>query len=208
MIIVHHLNESRSQRVLWMLEELGLSYEIAHYKRDPQTRLAPPELKLVHALGKSPVVEEDGRILAESGAILEYLAERHGDGKLGVAPGAPARAAYLHWLHFAEGSAMLPFLLRIYTARLGEAAAPLQPRIAEEIANHLSYVDAAYANDDFLVDGRLTAADIQMSFVLDGAARGGRLADYPNLARVRPLFQARPAYKRALERGGPYALGD
>src|SRR5690349_11211 len=119
MIIVHHLDESRSQRVLWMLEELGLDYEITHYKRDAQTRLAPPELKQVHPLGKSPVVEDEGRIFAESGAILEYFAERYGDGKLSVAPEAPARASYLHWMHFAEGSAMFPFLLVIYTARLG-----------------------------------------------------------------------------------------
>ena len=208
MIIVHHLEESRSQRVLWMLEELGLAYEIVAYKRDAQTRLAPPELKQVHPLGKSPVVEDGGRIYAESGAILEYFAEHHGDGKFSVAPHAASRAAYLHWLHFAEGSAMFPFLLLVYTARLGEAGAPLQPRILSEIDNHLRYVDAAYAGRDYLVENRLTAADIQMSFVLDAAARGGRLASYPNLERVRPIYQARPAYKRALERGGRYALGD
>ena len=208
MIIVHHLEESRSQRVLWMLEELGAAYDIVNYKRDPQTRLAPPALKQVHPLGKSPVVEEGGRVLAESAAILEFLAETRGDGKLGVTPGAPARAAYLHWLHFAEGSAMVPFLLQIYTLRLGEAAAPLQPRISAEIDNHLAYVNAAYADRDFLVDNRLTAADIGMSFILDVGNRSTKLAPYPHLARVRAQFHVRPAYQRALERGGPYALGN
>lgn len=208
MITVHHLNESRSQRILWLMEELGLAYEIAPYQRNTETRLAPPELKGVHPLGKSPVVEEDGRVLAESAAIIEYFCERHGGGKLGVAPSSPSRAAYLHWLHFAEGSAVLPFMLKIYTARLGENAAPLAPRIGSEIANHLAYVNAAYAGRDYLVENRFTGADIQMSFVFDIANRVGELANYPNLARVRPLFHARPAYQRALQRGGRYAMGD
>lgn len=138
MITVHHLNNSRSQRILWLLEELGLDYEIAPYQRDAVTRLAPPELKAVHPLGKSPVVEAEGLRLAESGAIVEYLIERHGQGRLGPPPGAPGRADYLHWLHFAEGSAMLPLLLLLYVGRLGEAGAPLHPRIFGEIDNHLA----------------------------------------------------------------------
>ncbi len=208
MIIVHHLNESRSQRILWLMQELGVTYEIAPYQRNAETRLAPPELKAVHPLGKSPVVEEDGRIIAESAAIIEYFCERYAEGKLNVAPISPSRAAYLHWLHYAEGSAMLPFMLRVYTARLGENAAPLGPRIDSEVANHLGYLNAAYAGREFLVDNRFTGADIQMSFVLDLANRAQQLPNYSNLARMRALLQARPAYQRALQRGGPYALGD
>ncbi len=207
MIIVHHLEESRSQRVLWLLEELGLAYEVKRYPRNPQTRLAPPELKTIHPLGKSPLVELNGRVLAESGAIIEFLAESEGGGALAVPPGHPARANYLYWLHNAEGSAMLPILLALYVGRLGEAGAPLHPRIFSEIENHLSHANAALANGDFFVDNRFTAADIQMSFVSDAASSGGRLAQYPNLVRARAAHQQRPAYKRALEKGGPYKMG-
>jgi glutathione S-transferase len=207
MIIVHHLNESRSQRILWALEEMGLDYEVVTYARDPKTRLAPPELKRIHPLGKSPVVEADGRVLAESGAILEYLAETRGS-PLAVPAGAPERETYLHWMHYAEGSAMVPFLLMVYVGRLGEAGAPLHPRIFSEIENHLSYVESAYRGRDFLVGDRLTAADIQMSFILDAAQMGGRLAAFPEIARARQAMHLRPAYQRALERGGRYAMGD
>ena len=207
MITVHHLNNSRSQRILWLLEELGLDYEIAPYQRDAVTRLAPPELKAVHPLGKSPVVEAEGLRLAESGAIVEYLIERHGQGRLGPPPGAPGRADYLHWLHFAEGSAMLPLLLLLDVGRLGEAGAPLHPRIFGEIDNHLAYVDAALAGRDYLVGEALTGADIQMSFVLEAAAATGRLAGRPAAAAYLERLHARPAYRRALERGGPYELG-
>lgn len=207
MIIVHHLEESRSQRVLWLLEELGLAYEVRRYARDPQTRLAPPELKAIHPLGKSPVLEVGGKVLAESGAIIEYLAESEASGVLSVAPGDRARADYLYWLHFAEGSAMLPILLMLYVSRLGEAGAPLHPRIFSEIDNHLSHADAALKDTDTFIAERFTAADIQMSFVLDAANVGGRLGQYPNLSRARALHQARPAYRRALEKGGPYKMG-
>lgn len=208
MVIVHHLEESRSQRVLWLLEELGLDYQVKRYDRNAQTRLAPPELKAVHPLGKSPVIEVGGRVFAESGAIIEYFAETEGGGALAVAAGDPARADYLYWLHFAEGSAMLPLLLKLYVSLLGEAGAPLiAMRVDPEIHNHLSFVDAALQGRDFFVAERFTAADIQMSFVLDAAAMRGGLESYPNLKRVRALQQARPAYQRALERGGPYKMG-
>ena len=207
MIVVHHLEESRSQRVLWLLEELGLAYEVKRYARDPQTRLAPPELSQVHPLGKSPVLEVGGHVLAESGAIIEYLAEFEGGGRLAIAPGDPARADYLFWLHFAEGSAMLPILLMLYVGRLGEAGAPLHPRIFSEIDNHLRHANAALNDTDTFIADRFSAADIQMSFVLDAANVGGRLGQYPNLSRARALHQARPAYQRALERGGPYKMG-
>jgi glutathione S-transferase len=207
-IIVHHLEESRSQRVLWLLEELGLDYEVKRYPRNPQTRLAPPELKAIHPLGKSPVIERDGKVFAESGAIIEYFAETETDGKLAVAPGDPARAEYLYWLHFAEGSAMLPLLLKLYVGLLGDAGAPLmQMRVDPEIDNHLSHANAALGANDWFVANRFTAADIQMSFVLDAAAQRGGLERYSNLARARAAQQARPAYKRALEKGGPYKLG-
>ena len=207
MIIVHHLNESRSQRVLWLLEELALPYEVKRYERNAQTRLAPPELKAVHPLGKSPVVEIDGKALGESGAIIEYLAERQSS-PLGVAPDDPARADYLYWLHFAEGSAMLPLLLKLYVSMLGEAGDTLmQMRIEPEIDNHLAHANAALGDGDYFVANRFTAADIEMSFVLDAAKMRGGLERYPNLLRARAANQARPAYQRALERGGPYKMG-
>ena len=208
MIIVHHLEESRSQRVLWLLEELGLVYEVKRYGRNPQTRLAPPELKAIHPLGKSPVIERDGKIYAESGAIIEYFAETERGGELSVRLGEPKRAEYLYWLHFAEGSAMLPLLLKLYVGLLGEAGSPLMAmRIEPEIDNHLSHANAALGDSNFFVDNRFTAADIQMSFVLDAAGQRGGLERYPNLVRARKTQQARPAYQRALEKGGPYKMG-
>jgi glutathione S-transferase len=207
MIRVHHLNESRSQRILWMLEELALKYEIVPYQRDAATRLAPPELKQVHPLGKSPVIEENGRVVAESGAILDYLARWHGGGRFGFAPDDDHWPDYLHWMHYAEGSAMLPLMLNLYTMRLGEAAAPLHPRIQSEIDNHLGYVNGAMAGKQFIVGDKFTAADVQMSFVLEVARAFGKLSGYPDLDAYIDRMHARPAYKRAIERGGPYSMG-
>jgi glutathione S-transferase len=208
MIIVHHLEESRSQRVLWLLEELGLDCEVRRYARDPNTRLAPPELKAVHPLGKSPAIELEGKVYAESGAIIEYFAETQGGGALAIAPGESARADYLYWLHFAEGSAMLPLLLKLYVGLLGDAGAPLmQARVEPEIDNHLAFANAALEHTDFFAADRFTAADIQMSFVLDAARMRGGLEKYSNLMRARALHQARPAYQRALAKGGPYKMG-
>lgn len=207
-IIVHHLEESRSQRILWLLEELELDYEVRRYARNPHTRLAPPELKEIHPLGKSPVLQHDGRVFAESGAIVEYFAEREAGGKLAVLPGDPARADYLYWLHFAEGSAMLPLLLKLYVGMLGEAGAPLmQARIEPEIEAHLAHAERALEGRDYFVANRFTAADIEMSFVLDAARGRGGLDRFPNLTRVRTANQQRPAYRRALEKGGPYKMG-
>jgi glutathione S-transferase len=207
-IIVHHLEESRSQRVLWLLEELGLDYEVKRYPRNAQTRLAPPELKAIHPLGKSPVIERDGKVFAESGAIIEYFAEQEAGSKLAVAAGDPARFDYLYWLQFAEGSAMLPLLLKLYVSLLGEAGAPLmQMRVDPEIDNHFSFVNAHLEGRDYFAANRLTAADIQMSFVLDAGNSRGGLDRFPNMVRVRKLQQARPAYQRALEKGGPYKMG-
>jgi glutathione S-transferase len=204
MLTVHHLNDSRSQRVLWLLEELGTPYEIRAYARDATTRLAPPELMAVHPLGKSPVIEDDGLTVIESGAIVDYILRRHGGGRLQPAAGSRDYEVYNQWLHYAEGSAMLPLMLRLYTGRLGEAAAPLKPRIDSELANHLGHVNRSLEGRDYLLGNELTGADIQMSFVGE-AARDLRV-QYPAMdAWVRRL-QARPAYRRALERGGPYAL--
>jgi glutathione S-transferase len=159
MLTVHHLNDSRSQRILWLLEELGVPYEIKHYARDAATRLAPPELVAVHRLGKSPVVTEDGHTIIESGAIIDYIVRKHGGGKLVPAAGSADFETWNQWLHYAEGSAMLPLMLAMYTGRLGEAAAPLKPRIDSETANHLGYVEASLAGRDWLVGNALSAAD-------------------------------------------------
>ncbi len=205
MITVHHLNDSRSQRILWLLEELGLPYRIERYQRDAQTRLAPPELKSVHPLGKSPVITDDGRTIHESGAIIDYIIRRHGGGRLQPKPDSPAYDDYVQWLHYAEGSAMLPLLLHLYVARLGEAGAPLRPRIESELANHLGYVDCALEGRSYLLGEDFTAADIEMSFVAEVAAAFGKRAGYPNIEAWIKRLHDRPAYKAALERGGAYA---
>ena len=209
MIEVHHLNNSRSQRILWLLEELGLDYQIVRYQRDPNTRLAPPALKAIHPLGKSPVIRDGGMMVAESAAIVEYLVGKYGNGRLAPARdfSSPDYIAYLHWLHFGEGSAMLPLLLKLYVGRLKDAGAPLHPRIESELANHFDYMSAALGERDYFVGHELSAADIQLSFVLDAGAARGPLADYPNLVRLHERLKARPAYQRALDRGGPYELG-
>ena len=207
MLVVHHLNDSRSQRILWLLEELGAPYEIKHYARDATTRLAPPELKAVNPLGKSPTITDGDLTLLESGAIVDYIQRTYGQGRLAPAPGTRDHEAYNQWLHYAEGSAMLPLMLNLYVGRLGEAGAPLHPRIEDETVNHLGYVDASLKGRDWLVGNDLTAADVQMSFVGEIAVVYGRGAQFPNIKAWVDRFQARPAYKRALEKGGPYNMG-
>ena len=206
MITVHHLNESRSQRILWLLEELEVPYDIRFYKRDAATNLAPPDLLAVHPLGKSPVVTDGELTIAESGAVVDYIVRAYGRGRLVPAPG-PDFEKHQEWLHYSEGSAMLPLMLLLYTMRLGEAAAPLQPRIDSEIAGHLGYVNESVAGRDYLMGGELTAADVQMSFVGEVGRAFGRLGDKPDLNAWVDRLHARPAYKRALERGGEYNLG-
>ncbi len=208
MIEFHHLENSRSQRILWLLEELGLDYQIVRYSRDPATRLAPATLKAVHPLGKSPVIRDGGLVVAESGTIVEYLVGKYDSGRLAPARdfNSPDYVAYLHWLHFAEGSAMVPLLLKLYVGRLKEAGAPLAPRITSELENHFSYMSGALGERDYFVANRFSAADIQLSFVLDAGEARGPLKSYPNLVRLHERLRARPAYVRALERGGPYQL--
>lgn len=207
MITVHHLNNSRSQRILWLLEELGLDYEIASYKRDATTNLAPDALTKIHPLGKSPVITDSGTPIAESGAIVEYLIRKYGKGKFMPAENAADFVPWLHWMHYAEGSAMLPVMLTMYTMRLGEAAAPLRPRIESEIANHFGYMDKALGTKDFFVGEALTGADFQIVFVLEAARTLGLMKPYANLNRYLDAIHARPAYKRGVERGGRYDLG-
>ncbi len=208
MIKVHHLSESRSHRILWLLEELGLDYEIVYYQRDPRTWLAPLELKEIHPLGKSPVLEDNGKVVAESGAIIDYLVRRRGGGRLAPDSATPAYDDYAHWLHYAEGSAMLPLMLTLYVRRLGDAGEPLHPRIDSETKNHLDYIEQNLRGQDYILGETFTAADIQMTFVLEAAGRFGRLDDRPALQAYLDLMRERPAYKRALEYSDESPFGE
>jgi glutathione S-transferase len=202
LLVVHHLNDSRSQRILWLMEELGLPYEIKQYKR-LETRLAPPELKAVHPLGKSPVITDGKKVIYESAAIIDYVIRRHGGGRLQPDPKSPAYDDYMMWMHYAEGSAMLPLMLNLYVSRLGDAGKPLHPRIESEIANHLGYIDAHLKGREFLLD-QFSGADIQLSFQAEMAEVYGKRAAFPNFDAWIKRLHARAAYKKALEKGGPY----
>lgn len=208
MLTLHHLNDSRSQRILWLLEELGTPYEIKRYQRDATTRLAPPELAAVHPLGKSPVITDGDIRIAESGAVVDYLIRTYGqgNGKPAMMPAidTPDYEAYNEWLHYSEGSAMLPLMLNLYVSRLKEAGAPLHPRIDSEIANHLGYVDGALKGREFFIGNTLTGADIQMSFVGEMAGVFNKLEPYPSLAGWLARLHARPAFQRSIEKGGAY----
>jgi len=221
MIVVHHLNNSRSQRVLWLLEELELPYEIKFYQRDPNTMLAPPSLRAVHPLGKSPVLTEDGATLAESGAILEYLLERHGGGRFIPAAGTPERLRFTYWLHYAEGSAMSPLLLNLLFRRLPTQPMPffvkpvvrglsqkvLATFVGPQLKTHFDYMESELGKSTWFAGNEFTAADIQMSFAVEaGQARGVVGADRPKLLAWLDRIHARPAYQRALQKGGPYDL--
>jgi glutathione S-transferase len=219
MIVVHHLNNSRSQRVLWLLEELGLAYEIKRYQRDAETMLAPASLREVHPLGKSPVITDGDRTIAESGAIIEYLVNGYGGGRLAPAPDSPERLRYTYWLHYAEGSAMPPLLLKLIFNRVESAPMPFFVRpIAKSIAQrakasfiepqltlHLDYMESELGKSEWFAGAEFTAADIQMSFPLEAASvRAGLNESRPRLRAFLARIHARPAYRRALERGGKY----
>lgn len=205
-IIVHHLENSRSQRILWMLEELGLEYEVRRYERNPKTMLAPPELKRVHPLGKSPVIEDNGVMIAETGAIIEYLVEK-ADGKLGPPAHRDAILRYRFFLHYAEGSLMPPLLVMLVIQRLGLLGRPARGRIQAMIDNHLDYLEREMAGREWFVGDALSAADVMMSFPLEAARmRGGLGGSRPNLITWLNRIHARPAYRKALEKGGPYAF--
>lgn len=207
MLTVHHLNNSRSQRILWLLEELELPYELKCYQRDATTNLAPPELEAVHPLGKSPVLTDGDNTIIESGAIIDYILRRHGNGRLMPEPGTIEHEQYLQWLHYAEGSAMLPLMLRMYTGRLPDGGAALQPRIDDELNRHLGYIDNALEGVDWIVANTFSGADVQLSFVAEIAPLLHPNGYFPNLAAMRARFQQRPAYQRALKKGGRYDFG-
>jgi len=201
-IRVHHLNKSRSQRIVWLLEELGLPYEIIRYQRDASSHFAPPELKKIHPLGKSPLVECDGQLIEESGAIVQYLCDRYGDGRLQPKPGSPAALRHLQLMHFAEGSAMLPLLLRIYVSRLGEGGAPLHGRIDEQVTSYFDYLDSIVRPSGFFIDDDLTAADIMLSFPVILATQQAESQRWPMLKAFVDAIKARPAWQRAQEQTG------
>lgn len=206
MIIVHHLDHSRSLRILWLLEELELPYEMVQHRRDPATRLAPESLEAVHPLGKAPLMEDAGRLIYESGAIIDYIIRRYGNGRLAPPPESALYDDYQMWLHYAEGSAMLPMMLNLYVSRLGEAGAPLRPRIDSEMARHFGFIERAVEKREFLVGESLTGADIQLGFVGEMLAMTGQIERYPAIGAWLARNQARPAFRRAIERGGVNAL--
>jgi glutathione S-transferase len=220
MITVHHLNNSRSQRILWLLEELGVPYEIKRYQRDAKTSLAPPELLQVHPLGKSPVITDEGLTVAESGAIVEYLVERYGKGALVPPPGSPEKLRYTYWLHFAEGTAMPPMVMKLVFNRIERGpmpffAKPIAKAISQKVKTQfidpnlqriVSYMEAALAKSEWFAGDTITGADIQMSFPVEAAVARAKGLPMPNLTRFLERVHARPAYKRALERGGEFAL--
>ncbi|MGR6327931.1 glutathione S-transferase family protein [Sphingomonas sp. XXL09] len=209
MIIVHHLANSRSQRVLWMLEELGLPYQVKRYERNKQTMLAPPELKRIHPLGKSPVIEDldadGGRVIAETGAIVEYLVEK-ADGRLGPPAHRDSALRYRFWLHYAEGSLMPPLLVKLVLGRVPLFGKAAQKRIQPMIDVHLDYVESELAQRPWFAGDALTAADVMMSFPLEAArSRAGLDASRPHTIAWLDTIHARPAYQAALAQGGPYA---
>jgi glutathione S-transferase len=207
LIILHHLNNSRSQRILWLLEELGLPYRVERYQRGAKTNLAPPELRAIHPLGKSPVIQDGDLLLAESGAIVEYLVERYGDGRFVPPRGTPEHIRYLHWLHFAEGTIMLHLVARLYLTRVGEAARAMQERVEAMIRAELDLVEAELARSPYLAGDAFSAADVQMSFPLEFAVFAGLAGDgHPRVRDFVACLHARPACRRALEAAGPYAF--
>ncbi|WP_339915396.1 glutathione S-transferase [uncultured Brevundimonas sp.] len=221
MIIVHHLNDSRSQRVLWLLEELGLAYEVKRYQRDAKTSLAPAALKAIHPLGKSPVIEDGDVRVAETGAIIDYLLDAHGNGRLKPAAGTDAARRFTYWLHYAEGSAMTPLLLKLVFSQLPKRSPLLirgvvkavankvqQTFIDPQIATHTAYWEDELGRSAWFAGDEFSAADIMMSFPLEAA--GSRVPfgrDKPRITAFLKTIHARPAWQRALERGGPYSYG-
>lgn len=207
MIVVHHLNNSRSQRIVWLLEELAVPYRIEQHRRDPKTNLAPPGLKAVHPLGKAPVIEDGGLVVAESGAIIEYLVERYGKGQLAPQRSTPEHVRYLQWMHFAEGTLMLHLLARMYLGRVTDAPHPVRARVDGMVGDELDLVERELAGSEYLAGAQFTAADVQMTFPLEFAAFFDLIADrHPRTREYLARVQARPAYRRAIEKGGAYAF--
>jgi len=219
MITVHHLEDSRSQRVLWLLEELGVPYAVKRYNRDPETSLAPPELYAVHPLGKSPVISDGDISVAETGAIFEYLIDTYDtDGRLKPQSGTQPGRDYTYWLHYAEGSAMTNLLLKLVFSRLPQRAPMLMRPVVKmvsasteegfidpRIAEHTKWWNAALAKTGYFIGDELTAADIMMSFPLEAAATRADVSELLHIPAFLQRIHLRPAYQAALEKGGPYA---
>lgn len=204
MIVVHHLNNSRSQRLLWLLEELELPHEIVRYQRDSKTMLAPPSLRRIHPLGKAPMIEDEGRVLAETGAIVEYLVEK-AEGRLGPPANRDSVLRYRHFLHYAEGSLMPPLLVLLVIGRMGVLGRPARKPVLAMIRQHLDWLESELSERDWFAGDEFTAADVMMSFPLEAARdRAGLGPDHPNLIDWLERIHARPAYAEALKRGGPY----
>jgi len=217
MIVVHHLDHSRSQRVLWLLEELGVPCELKLYQRDPATLLAPPALRAIHPLGKSPVITDQGNTIAESGAILQYLLDTYGNGRLMPAAGTPERLRFNYWLHYAEGSLMPPLLVSLIFGRVASAPVPffVKPIVRAivgkvksgwldgEIKRHFEFLEGELGKSEWFAGDAFSAADIQMSYPLEAAETRTEVAAYPRIAAWLARIRARPAYQRAVERGGP-----
>ena len=223
MLVVNHLNNSRSRRVLWLLEELGVPYEIRKYERNAQTMLAPPELQKVHPLGKSPVITDGDVTVAESGAIIEYLVERYGNGRFSPAIGTPERLRWRYWMHFAEGSAMPPLLLKLIFDKVESSPMPFFVKpiaraisgkvkammVTPNLNRQLDFMEGELAKSEWFVGNEFSAADVQMSFPIEAAPqRAGLDASRPKLMGYLKRIHARPAYKKALERGGPYSFAN
>lgn len=221
MLTVHHLENSRSQRVLWLLEELGVPYEVKRYGRDPRTLAAPPALRAVHPLGKSPVITDGGVTVAESGAIIEYVLERHAGGRLAPPPGTPDRRSFTYWLHYAEGSLMPLLVMKLVFSRIEQARAPFFVRpliraivrnvnrawLDRELRTHLGYLEQSLGGNGWFAGGEFSAADIQMSYPVEAALlRGNGDSEWPRLRGWLERIHQRPAWGRALERGGPYRV--
>ena len=201
MITVHHLNRSRSHRILWLLEELDLDYHVVRYDRDPKTSFAPPELQKVHPLGKSPVVEMHGETIAESAAIVELICSHYAPQMIPLRS-TPAFLRHIELMHFAEGSAMTPILINFYVSKLAEAGAPLHPRIQQQLISHFTYMNSQLRASGHFVLDQLSAVDILLSFPAEIAIRMGRSQEFPALAAFVETIQNRPAYQRAFVRGG------
>ncbi len=221
MIIVHHLENSRSQRVLWLLEELGVGYDVKRYERDKTTSLAPPELKKVHPLGKSPVIEDDGRVIAETGAMIDYILDHHGSGRMRPAFGTPEFEQYRYWLHYSEGSAFPPLLLKLILTRMASAkmpffAKPIAKKIVQgaldgfvdpQLRLHFDFIEGQLGKSEWFAGPEFSGADIIMSFPLEAAASRGAVGKKaPNIEAFLKRIHARPAYQKALSRGGPYGI--
>ena len=205
MLTVHHLADSRSQRILWLVEELGIPYELKKYPRF-KNQFSPPEYQALHGLGKSPVITDGERTVAESGAIIEYILEVYGNGRIRPKAGTEDWVRYIQWMHLIEGSVMLPYILNIYVGMLGDAGKPLHGRVYGEVDKHFQFLETEMTGRDFVVGNDLTGADFQLTFLLEGAELSEMLGPYPALHRYLKLMQERPAYKRALEVGGSYDM--